>query len=242
MNSSKIFKKDAHFTAMPLVQRNIAAPANKANGSAASPNALSPPASLAGSSDDPNHRQALQTEPEPLTPVDLQAIQKEAYDQGVTDTAVQYQFEVQQTVKAFTDACQKIDDQRKKLLAQNRGDIVNLIIALSKKILGQELVTPRNIIATTLENALEQSIASEEYYVTLHPDDLAFAESKAPELIAAIRGLERLVFKTDASLTRGGCLLESLTCSVDATIETQVESMKEFLQERPDLLPAPLEE
>jgi flagellar assembly protein FliH len=54
--------------------------------------------------------------------------------------------------------------------------------------------------------------------------------------------LERLVFKTDASLTRGGCLLESLTCSVDATIETQVESMKDFLREQPDLLPTPLEE
>jgi flagellar assembly protein FliH len=241
MNSSKIFKKDSHFTAMPLVQRNIAVPAGKANGSA-DPNALYPTASLAASNDDTTHRQAPQAEPEPLTPVDLQAIQKEAYDQGVADTARQYQLEVHQTVKALAEACQKFDDQRKKLLAQNRGDIVNLIIALSKKILGQELATPRNIIATTLENALQQSIASEEYYVTLHPDDLAFAESKAPEFIAAIRGLERLVFKTDASLTRGGCLLESLTCSVDATIETQVESMKEFLQEQPDLLPTPSEE
>ncbi len=241
MNSSKIFKKDSHFTAMPLVQRNIAVPAGKANGSAG-PNALCPPASLAASNDETNHRQATQAEPEPLTPVDLQAIQKVAYDQGVADTVVQYQFEVHQTVKAFADACQKIDDQRKKKLEQNRGDIVNLIIALSQNILGQELTTPRHIIATTLENALQQSIASEEYYVTLHPDDLALAESKTPELIAAIRGLERLVFKTDASLTRGGCLLDSLTCSVDATIETQVESMKEFLQEQPDLLPAPPEE
>ena len=73
--------------------------------------------------------------------------------------------------------------------------------------------------------------------MTVHPDDLAVAEAKAPELIAAVRGLERIVFKTDPTLTRGGCLLESATCSVDATVETQLDSLREFLGEQPTLLP-----
>jgi flagellar assembly protein FliH len=88
----------------------------------------------------------------------------------------------------------EIDNIRKELLQQGRGEIVNLIITL-KKVIAQELTTPRNIIAATLENALEQAIASEEFYVSLHPDDLAFAEEKAPEIIAAIRGLDRIVFE-----------------------------------------------
>lgn len=245
MSSSKIFKKDSHFTPTPLVQRNIAAPIGKTSTSASGLNTALPPdprSASASNSAEPDNTHTPQIVPEPLPPIDLEALKKEAYNQGMTDMVVQYQFEVQQTVKALAEACQKIDELRRKLLAQNHGDIVNLIIALSKKILGQELATPRNIIATTLQNALEQAIASEEYYVTLHPDDLAFAEAKAPELIAAIRGLERIVFKTDAAMTRGGCQLESLTCSVDATIETQMESMKEFLQEQPDLLPASPEE
>ena len=78
--------------------------------------------------------------------------------------------------------------------------------------------------------------------MTLHPDDLAFAEAQAPELIASIRGMERMIFKTDPGISRGGCLLESLTCSVDATIETQMEVLKELLQEQPDLLPIEPEE
>jgi len=245
MSSSKIFKKDSHFTPTPLVQRNIATPVNKASAPAAGPNGAHPPGSpsaLAANGDEPRRNRAPQVAPEPSPPIDLEALKKEAYNQEMTDMVAQHQFEVQRTVNALTEACQKIDDQRKKMLTQNHGDIVNLIIALSKKLLGQELATPRNIIATTLQNALEHAIASEEYYVTLHPADLAFAEAKAPELIAAIRGLERIVFKTDAAMTRGGCLLESLTCSVDATIETQMESMKEFLREQPDLLPASPEE
>ena len=73
----------------------------------------------------------------------------------------------------------------------------------------------------------------------LHSRLQAFAEQQAPEIISAIRGLERLVFKTDSSISRGGCLLESAVCSADATIETQIESLREFLEEQPTALPPP---
>jgi flagellar assembly protein FliH len=141
--------------------------------------------------------------------------------------------DLHQTVAAFAACCQKIDEQRKAMFQQGRTDLINLIILLCEKILGQELATPRNVIASTLQSALEQAIESEEYYVTLHPEDLALAETRVPELITAIRGLERIVFKTDDTMSRGGCLLESAAGSVDATIETQLASLKEFLNEEP---------
>lgn len=217
MSSSKIFKKDEQFTPVPLVQHQIAARESEVKGSATLP-------------PDPRPSKAKPPEPEPTPQLDLSAIKKEAYNQGMKDQAAQLQTEFQHAVKAFTDACQKIDNQRKQQLLQSRGEIINLIITLSKKILGQELSLPRNIIATTLQAALEQAIESEEYYVTLNPEDLAFAEEKVPDLIASIRGLERIVFKVDKSVGRGGCLLESTVCSVDATIETQLESMKDYLE------------
>lgn len=217
MSSSKIFKKDEQFTPVPLVQHQIAAKESEVKSSATLP-------------PDPRPPKAKPPEPRPAPQIDLQAVKKEAYNQGMKDKAAELQAEFQHAVKAFADACQKIDNQRKQQLLQRRGEIINLVITLSKKILGQELSLPRNSIATILQAALEQAIESEEYYVTLHPDDLAFAEEKVPDLIASIRGLERIVFKIDKNMTRGGCLLESTFCSVDATIETQMESMKEFLE------------
>jgi flagellar assembly protein FliH len=219
MSSSKIFKKDEQFTPVPLVQHQIAARESEIKNSAID----SPP--------NPHPSKAKPVDPEPTAPqIDLSAVKKEAYNQGMKDMAAQLQAEFQHATKAFADACQKIDDQRKQQLLQSRGEIINLVITLSKKIVGQELSLPRNIIATTLQAALEQAIESEEYYVTLNPDDLAFAEEKVPDLIASIRGLERIIFKIDRNMTRGGCLLESTFCSVDAAIETQMESMKEFLE------------
>jgi flagellar assembly protein FliH len=230
MSSSRIFKKDPLFTPMPLVQSTIAAPGSKTRSSG---NGLSP------SSDLQAPPKIKAEEPKPAPPINIEAIKQEAYNQGKKDTLAQYQNDFQHTIEAFAEACQKIDDHRGMLLKRTRGDIINLIIDLSKKILGQELATPRNTIATFLKGAIEQGIESEEYHVTLHPDDLAFAEEKAAEIIASIRGLERIVFKTDIHITKGGCLLESSACSVDATVETQMASLKEFLEEQYDVLPLP---
>ncbi|MBP7518714.1 MAG: hypothetical protein KA768_12855 [Desulfobulbus sp.] len=224
MSSSRVFKADAAFTPTPIVRRVLdpdeallIEPAR-----AETPPAPAPPVAA-----------------EPAPPVDLEALRAEAYNQGMADLAAQWETEFQQAMAAFADACQKIDRQRRALVEHSRGDIINLIISLTRTIVGEELATPRNVIAATVQRALEQAIDSEEYYVTLHPDDLALAEARAPELVAAVRGLERLVFKTDPSLTRGGCLLESALCSVDATVETQLDSLREFLGEQPGLLPDP---
>jgi flagellar assembly protein FliH len=242
MSSSKVFKKDPHFTPTPLVRRNIlpVRKETKFHPAATLPQS-SPVAALQTALADPDDVPLAQDEAkgEPEPPIDIEALKQEAYNQGKADLAAQFQMEFQQTLAAFAEGCQKIDSQRKKMLQQSRGDLINLIILLSEKILGQELATPRNIIAATLQSALEHAIESEEYYVTLHPEDLAFAEAKVPEIIADIRGLERIVFKTDSSMIRGGCLLESSVCTVDASIETQLASMKEFLADQPIFIPVP---
>lgn len=235
MSSSKVFKKDPHFTPTPLVRRNLTPPKNETKPAVAEVPPPSHESVLHEVQPEPMEIPAIQDERETAPAINLEALRMEAYNQGMADLAAQLQMEVQQTVAAFAEGCRKIDHQRKTMLQQSQGDLINLIILLSKKILGQELATPRNIIAATLQSAMEQAIESEEYYVTLHPEDLSFAEAKVPELITSIRGLERIVFKTDDTMARGGCLLESAVCTVDASIETQLDSMKEFLAEQQPL-------
>ena len=235
MSSSKVFKEDSLFTPTPLVRHTIAAARKEPE--PAPPSQTPTPAAVAA----PEAPQPVdRVTPEPIEvppPIDVEAIRLEGYNQGMADLAAQHRMQLEQAVAALGEACQKIDRMNAIKLQQSRGDLVNLIILLCEKILAEELRTPRNVIAATLQAALEQAIKSDEYYVTLHPDDLAVAEAKAPELITNIRGLERIVFKTDDTVTRGGCRLESAVCTVEATIETQLASLREMLTEQPLFAP-----
>lgn len=240
MSSSKVFKEDRLFTPTSLVRQTIAVPrdakipadiqpqvAATDPGSASLPASAPDPAELTPTSDS-----------ERVSEIDLEVLCQEAYQQGVTDGLAQQQEILAPVLTAFTQGCQNLVNLRQTLWDNSRAELINLTILLCEKILRQELATARNVIATTLQAALERAIESEEYYVTLHPDDLELAQAQEPELIAAVRGLNRLVFKTDPSLTRGGCLLESTVGTVDATIPAQLASLREFLAEQPLLIAA----
>ncbi|NOQ45362.1 MAG: hypothetical protein GQ559_01595 [Desulfobulbaceae bacterium] len=232
MRSSKVFKDDPSFIPTTLIRKKIEPTADQRIEQPAidSESAIQPETSPLKPPPKKNIRQDAPTEQpqEQSPPIDIEALRHEAYEQGRADAKAL----AGQTLEAFEKACGELDNLRKNLLEQSRADTINLIMTLTSKIIGQELETRRDAIAHTLLSALEQAIESDEYFITLHPDDLTVARELEPELITSVRGLERIVLKTDPDIRRGGCVLESSICAVDATIETQLDTVREFLEDQ----------
>ena len=237
MNSSKIFKEDPSFVPTTLVQEIIIEQTPRPEDTELPPeidHKTSQPSIEEEQTVLPPELASEPEQPPPASPepdIDIQALQQEAYDQGVADCSANQQQKIELAINAFHQACQKIDTLRQSLLERYRSDIINTVIGLSQKVIDQELVTNRNVVAKTLENALQQAIACDEFIVTVHPDDLNAVEHTKPEIMTRIHGLKNIIIQTDQEVTRGGCLIESKTCSVDATITTQLESAQEFLEE-----------
>jgi flagellar assembly protein FliH len=241
MSSSNIFKQDPDFKPTALVQEEIPVSeeinppvhdsvqvfdTNEPTDEEAAPqeNDLSPA-----------HEDTVVDEQVHATPeqadIDIQAIQEEAYKSGFEEASQQYEQQLQTVLETFKTSCQKIDSLHGSLLEKYRGDIINTAITLAEKIIASELSTKRNIIAATLEKALDIAIKSDEFIVTINPDDLETVEKIKEQLISHINGLEHVVLKTSNDVAPGGCLLESTSCSVDATIPAQLESARDFLEE-----------
>ncbi|WP_457573022.1 FliH/SctL family protein [Desulfolithobacter sp.] len=235
MSSSKIFKDDPAFTPITLISEEITPDKATVVQQAPEPN-VQEEDSLVREDPVDNREEAPEPSPSapvpPPEPVDVEKIRQEAYQQGQDDARQEMQLRFENSLKALAETCRQLDDLHGNLLNGSRGEVINVVIALTRKILGRELATRRDVIASTLEAALEAAIASDEYLITLHPDDLALAEEMHPSLVASIRGLNHIVFKTDPDITPGGCLIESNLCSVDATIESQLEAAREFLEEQ----------
>ncbi len=244
MSSSKVFKGDTQFTPLSLIREAIELPVRKSQQPVLNPGPADPQGKSVADAIPPPAAEPPAAKPIPVTEpapppepkIDIEAIRQEAFQQGAADLAHRLQSEFTQTINAFAQACQKVDELHQQRIANGTGHLINLVMALTDKIVGQELATPRHIIADTLDTALEQAISSEEFQVTLHPDDLNFAEARTPELITAIRGLQQLSFKTDADMLRGGCRLESVACTVDASIEGQLAATRDYLQEHWELV------
>lgn len=101
---------------------------------------------------------------------------------------------------------------------QLAGRIAGVALELARQVVRTELRQSPELVVEVAEQALGALLASaRQVIVRLNPDDHALAQAQLSEVLAA-RGA-RLV--PDASVQRGGCLVESDIAVVDATVEAR---------------------
>ncbi|MDQ6628939.1 MAG: FliH/SctL family protein [Pseudomonadota bacterium] len=124
----------------------------------------------------------------------------------------------QQTTRQVGVLLQSIGGQLDALQAEMAQAVAATAVSLAAQILRGELVQNPAVAARVAEEALEALLLNARHItLRVHPDDQALVAEGAADIIAA-RGA-RLI--ADASVSRGGCLVDSDIGSIDASLETR---------------------
>ncbi|WP_206389824.1 FliH/SctL family protein, partial [Amnimonas aquatica] len=93
-----------------------------------------------------------------------------------------------------------------------------LALALARQVIHAELRTTPELVLPVIRQALaELPSASRKVRLHLHPEDAHLIGEGLPELHEASWQVIE-----DDGISRGGCLLESGSASIDATLETRI--------------------
>jgi len=141
----------------------------------------------------------------------------------------QQEQEMNNLLGALAAGLEEVGVIRDTVLKNSTEDMLRLVMAIAEQVILCEVSANPSIIISTLQKALQSAISSSEYHVKLHPDDLAIAMLKKPLFMSSISGLKNITLEADQNLTRGGCLVESELGQVDATIESQLEELRQQL-------------
>jgi flagellar assembly protein FliH len=130
--------------------------------------------------------------------------------------------ELKPILARLSNAILQVAESRASFLRQTEGDLVALSMAIARRILYRELTLDQGSIAGLVKAALEK----------LQSDVVARARVH-PELEAAVRAtIEQsgrrasVEVVADASLDRGGVVIETNRGSLDASIETQLREIE----------------
>ena len=170
-------------------------------------------------------------QPETVPPPDLDAIREEAFNAGVEEGLKQAERDFGSAAGAFTQACELVNNIRETILKNSKKEMIDLVILLAEKIIRHSVTQQDATILETVEEAILKAVKSSEFHIYLHPDDLAVIKSNSAELVARVSGLENIVVKADPSIERGGCKVESDNCTVDATLASQIDSIRNRIME-----------
>lgn len=177
-------------------------------------------------------------EPEPPPPepqIDIDALVEEAYNKGVADGAQRADDDFGSSARALAAGCEKLDSLNETILKNSMQTMEDLVMAIAEKIIRTSVEQQQETIRATVEEAIQQAVKSEEFRIILHPDDMEAIEEKKENLVASLSGLENIILKSDPTVERGGCLIESVNCTVDATLSSQLDIISEELKEKSQL-------
>ena len=152
----------------------------------------------------------------------IRAARQAGYQDGYRDGLVALdgfkQSFAQQTTRQVGALLQSIGEQLDALQGDMAKALASTAVSLAAQVLRAELARQPTVVVRVAEEAIEMLMLNARHItVRVHPDDHALVADGAADVIAA-RGA-RLI--SDATVTRGGCLVDCDIGSVDASIESR---------------------
>jgi len=169
---------------------------------------------------------------------ELKNARDEGYKKGKSEAENALKEEVEKLKAQYTssiallkDAAKQLADKRENVWKESESEIINLILAVSNKIVGYEIEENRvdvirHVVNDTLSHIGDKKVIS----VRLSPEDVKKMETLEGFKIDG----EDMKIVEDKAISPGGCIVETDFGDVDSQIETRLEEVSKSLLRKKD--------
>jgi len=156
---------------------------------------------------------------------------EEAYARGRQEGLAMAEERLESTIQSLTQAMEDISRLRQSLAQSGPQDMLRLVMAVAEQVIRRQVEVDPNVLLDIIKNALQASVRADSYRIRINPADLETVTKQKPLFLASISGLKNLSIETDPSISPGGCRVDSELGDVDATIESQLDNIRQALAE-----------
>jgi flagellar assembly protein FliH len=150
--------------------------------------------------------------------------QKQGYDAGFAEGLARAKGEIENQKDVLKTVIQQLSEPRPLLDEVQTDDILRFALAVAGKIVKTEILTnPRCIIENAVD-ALGRSQGVTRAVIRVNPRDIEFLTEAMSELKERSDDVN-IVIQEDASIDRGGCILETQNGSVDARVGVKMREI-----------------
>ncbi|MCK9362247.1 MAG: flagellar assembly protein FliH [Syntrophales bacterium] len=157
----------------------------------------------------------------------IDTVKKEAYEKGFAEGEKLRKKELLDAVVAMSAAVKEIGTLKKKFYEENEKDVLQLALAVARKVIHTEVSASSDVVLSVLKDAVKEIANEKGLKVRLNPDDLRVIMELKNDLFQENAAFKNAVFEGDAGIKRGGVALETEHLEVDARLEKQLDKIKE---------------
>jgi len=151
--------------------------------------------------------------------------------QQVIDSAAEKQAtkRLDATLPAIQAAVDALNTERNRWLTTWQNTAIQLSVAIAEKLLHAELSQRPELAQESIREALELAAGNPQIKLRMNPGDTEHLGRWCDEMVAAISPAGATEIVADASITPGGCVVETQHGKIDARIETKLARIAQEL-------------
>lgn len=119
----------------------------------------------------------------------------------------------------------------KSMVKEAEAEIVQIIMEISKKVLGEQVKTEPEAVLGLVRKALDKCIFSDKVTMKISPEDYDLVEQSKKKLLSGIEGITRLDIIAEEALPQGSCVLETDGGNISSGIEVQLHRIEHAFKE-----------
>lgn len=152
----------------------------------------------------------------------LEEGRKEGFEQGRQQGIEQGREKIERRIREFEKLMDLLDEPLNELDEQVEEELVALSVAIAKQLVRRELQTANDRIVAVIREAIQALPSySRNIRISMHPEDAELVRS----VLRVDEAEPKWEILEDPLLTRGGCLVETQTSRIDATLENRLNQV-----------------
>ena len=159
-------------------------------------------------------------------PHDCADLQREAFERGrkagIEEGRAECQFQVEEALKKALRLANHIGRARVAALEDHERDIVEVALAITRKLLLREIEVDKDLVVRQVRQVLQLLPAKELVTLKVHPQDFRTLEPIHQTLRAEFPNGDHLVLESYEEVDPGGCLVEQAGLLLDARLTQQL--------------------
>lgn len=160
-----------------------------------------------------------------------QQLHAERYEEGRQAGIAEKEQEVHEAVERLDAVHRALGQERAKVLRDAEQLVVDVALALGRKVTGMQAEADPRVLARVMRTALENLAEHSQITVKVHPDDLDTARRFAARWVERVAEDAVLRVRPSRHVDRGGCLVETPEEQLDARLEAQFSVLGQALRE-----------
>lgn len=158
-------------------------------------------------------------------------MEEEAWQKGYTEGMAAAQQQSESTIAEAENIKAQAQIEHDEALAGMESEIINLVLEVTKKVIGSEIALNKENMIYLIKNAISCCSNRNGIIVRVSNEDYAYLDANRQKMAECIEGAESIELKQDSFLEPGDCILETPFGNMDTGMETKLRKIEEAFKE-----------